>query len=82
MIKHFSMQPAATLSKMVSNSLLNVQRWLLTILHPLFLSGPEPAPQPRAVRSSTCQEHMNLHKRLDVVEKVLFLNQAHALSPK
>lgn len=77
MIKHFSMQPDAK---------IGIKRAALafndSVLHPPFLSGPEPAPQPRAVRSSTCQEHMNLHKRLDVVEKVLFLNQAHTLSPK
>ncbi|XP_032398011.1 placenta-specific protein 9 isoform X1 [Etheostoma spectabile] len=31
--------------------------------------GPEPELRPRAVRSSACQEHTNLHNRLDVVEK-------------
>ncbi|CAI5653374.1 placenta-specific protein 9 [Oreochromis aureus] len=32
-------------------------------------AGPEPDLLPRAVRSSACQEHTNLHHRLDVVEK-------------
>ncbi|KAM4600033.1 placenta-specific protein 9-like [Fundulus diaphanus] len=32
-------------------------------------AGLESDRQPRAVQSSICQEHMNLHKRLDVVEK-------------
>uniref|UniRef100_UPI0037E7F92A placenta-specific protein 9-like n=1 Tax=Semicossyphus pulcher TaxID=241346 RepID=UPI0037E7F92A len=32
-------------------------------------AAPEPDPRPRAVRSSACQEHTNLHGRLDVVEK-------------
>ncbi|KAI3362952.1 hypothetical protein L3Q82_011629, partial [Scortum barcoo] len=30
---------------------------------------PGPDLRPRAVRSSACQEHTNLHNRLDVVEK-------------
>lgn len=32
-------------------------------------AGPDPDLRPRAVRSSACQEHTNLHNRLDVVEK-------------
>ncbi|XP_042358299.1 placenta-specific protein 9-like [Plectropomus leopardus] len=32
-------------------------------------AGPEPDMQPRAVRSTACQEHTSLHNRLDVVEK-------------
>ncbi|GLD70689.1 placenta-specific protein 9 [Lates japonicus] len=37
----------------------------------LYASTPSPEPdlRPRAVRSSACQEHTNLHSRLDVVEK-------------
>ncbi|XP_031691702.1 placenta-specific protein 9 isoform X1 [Oncorhynchus kisutch] len=31
--------------------------------------GPESELQPRAVRSSACQDHSTLHDRLDVVEK-------------
>lgn len=43
----------------------------------VLFSGPESDMRPRAVRSSACQEHANLHKRLDVVEKVLSPNQPH-----
>lgn len=32
-------------------------------------AGPDSDLRPRAVRSSACQEHTNLHNRLDVVEK-------------
>ncbi|XP_044070902.1 placenta-specific protein 9-like [Siniperca chuatsi] len=42
---------------------------LILLLIGYAAAGPEPDLQPRAVRSSACQEHMNLHDRLDVVEK-------------
>ncbi|XP_029962055.1 placenta-specific protein 9-like [Salarias fasciatus] len=42
---------------------------LLLLLIGCAAAGPEPDLQPRAVRSSACQEHTNLHERLDVVEK-------------
>ncbi|AWP14397.1 putative placenta-specific protein 9-like [Scophthalmus maximus] len=42
---------------------------LLLLLIGYAAAGPEPDLRPRAVRSSACQEHMNLHNRLDVVEK-------------
>lgn len=42
---------------------------LIFLLIGYTAAGPEPDPHPRVVRSSACQEHRNLHKRLDVVEK-------------
>ncbi|XP_029377507.1 placenta-specific protein 9-like [Echeneis naucrates] len=42
---------------------------LLLLLIGSSAAGPEPGLRPRAVRSSACQEHTNLHSRLDVVEK-------------
>ncbi|XP_071400796.1 placenta-specific protein 9-like [Centroberyx affinis] len=42
---------------------------LLLLLIGYAAAGPESALQPRAVRSSACQEHTSLHNRLDVVEK-------------
>jgi len=36
----------------------------------VLFSGPESDLRPRAARSSACQEHTNLHNRMDVVEKV------------
>ncbi|CAN9500039.1 unnamed protein product [Ophioblennius macclurei] len=42
---------------------------LLLLLIGYAAAGPEPDLQPRAVHSSACQEHTNLHERLDVVEK-------------
>ncbi|XP_019946477.1 placenta-specific protein 9 [Paralichthys olivaceus] len=42
---------------------------LLLLLIGYAAAGPEPDLRPRAVRSSACQEHTNLHNRLDVVEK-------------
>ncbi|XP_031140145.1 placenta-specific protein 9 [Sander lucioperca] len=42
---------------------------LIFILIGYAAAGPEPELRPRAVRSSACQEHTNLHNRLDVVEK-------------
>ncbi|KAM3606069.1 uncharacterized protein V6R79_010169 [Siganus canaliculatus] len=42
---------------------------LIFLLIGYAAAGPEPDLRPRAVRSSACQEHTNLHHRLDVVEK-------------
>ncbi|CAB1443881.1 unnamed protein product [Pleuronectes platessa] len=42
---------------------------LLLLLIGYAAAGPEPDLRPRAVRTSACQEHTNLHTRLDVVEK-------------
>lgn len=42
---------------------------LIFLLIGYAVAGPEPDLQPRAVRSSACQEHTSLHSRLDVVEK-------------
>lgn len=42
---------------------------LLLLLIGYAVAGPEPDLRPRAVRSSACQDHTNLHHRLDVVEK-------------
>ncbi|XP_069545971.1 placenta-specific protein 9-like [Brachyistius frenatus] len=42
---------------------------LLLLLIGYAAAGPESDLRPRAVRSSACQEHTNLHNRLDVVEK-------------
>ncbi|KAM4591463.1 placenta-specific protein 9-like [Odontesthes bonariensis] len=42
---------------------------LLLILIGYTAAGPESDLRPRAVRSSACQEHANLHNRMDVVEK-------------
>ncbi|KAM9345222.1 placenta-specific protein 9-like [Symphorus nematophorus] len=42
---------------------------LIFLLIGYTAAGPEPDLRPRAVRSSACQEHTNLHNRLDVVEK-------------
>ncbi|KAM6997538.1 placenta-specific protein 9-like isoform 1-T2 [Tautogolabrus adspersus] len=42
---------------------------LILLLIGYAAAGPEPDLQPRAVRLSACQEHTNLHNRLDVVEK-------------
>ncbi|XP_059215653.1 placenta-specific protein 9-like [Centropristis striata] len=42
---------------------------LIFLLIGYAVAGPEPELRPRAVRSSACQEHTNLHNRLDVVEK-------------
>ncbi|XP_054456297.1 placenta-specific protein 9-like [Anoplopoma fimbria] len=42
---------------------------LILLLIGYAAAGPETDVRPRAVRSSACQEHMNLHNRLDVVEK-------------
>ncbi|XP_072247557.1 placenta-specific protein 9-like [Leuresthes tenuis] len=42
---------------------------LLLILIGYTVAGPESDLRPRAVRSSACQEHTNLHNRMDVVEK-------------
>ncbi|XP_020496964.1 placenta-specific protein 9 [Labrus bergylta] len=44
---------------------------LILLLIGYTAAGPESDLQPRAVRSSACQEHMNLHNRLDVVEKTV-----------
>ncbi|XP_024280796.1 placenta-specific protein 9 isoform X2 [Oncorhynchus tshawytscha] len=42
---------------------------LLLLLIGHTAAGPESELQPRAVRSSACQDHSTLHDRLDVVEK-------------
>ncbi|XP_070834277.1 placenta-specific protein 9-like [Chaetodon trifascialis] len=42
---------------------------LIFLLIGCAAAGPEPDLRPRSVRSSACQEHTNLHNRLDVVEK-------------
>lgn len=42
---------------------------LVLLLIGFAAAGPESDLRLRAVRSSACQEHMNLHTRLDVVEK-------------
>ncbi|XP_041722587.2 uncharacterized protein LOC121553507 [Coregonus clupeaformis] len=42
---------------------------LLILLIGYAAAGPESEFQPRAVRSSACQDHGTLHDRLDVVEK-------------
>ncbi|XP_062257202.1 placenta-specific protein 9-like [Platichthys flesus] len=42
---------------------------LLLLLIGYAAAGPEPDLRPRALRTSACQEHTNLHTRLDVVEK-------------
>ncbi|KAM8738204.1 placenta-specific protein 9-like [Acanthopagrus latus] len=42
---------------------------LVLLLIGYTAAGPEPDLQPRAVRSSACQEHTDLHGRLDAVEK-------------
>ncbi|XP_070772705.1 placenta-specific protein 9-like [Enoplosus armatus] len=42
---------------------------LILLLIGYAAAGPGPDLRPRAVRSSACQEHNNLHSRLDVVEK-------------
>ncbi|KAK2922238.1 placenta-specific protein 9-like [Channa argus] len=42
---------------------------LVLLLIGYAVAGPESDLQPRAVRSSACQEHTNLHHRMDVVEK-------------
>ncbi|CAJ1066938.1 placenta-specific protein 9-like isoform X1 [Xyrichtys novacula] len=42
---------------------------LIFLLIGYAAAGPDPDPRPQAVRSSACQEHVNLHNRLDVVEK-------------
>ncbi|KAM9365424.1 placenta-specific protein 9-like [Pholidichthys leucotaenia] len=42
---------------------------LLFLLIGYAAAGPEHDLQPRVARSSACQEHTNLHHRLDVVEK-------------
>lgn len=42
---------------------------LLLILIGYAAAAPDSDPRPRVVRSSACQEHTSLHKRLDVVEK-------------
>lgn len=49
--------------------------YIVSLFASLLLSGPEPDLRPRAVRSSACQEHTNLHKRMDAVEKVPFPNR-------
>ncbi|XP_041866559.1 placenta-specific protein 9-like [Melanotaenia boesemani] len=42
---------------------------LLLIVIGYTAAAPDSDLWPRVVRSSACQEHTNLHKRLDVVEK-------------
>lgn len=42
---------------------------VLLLLIGYTAAGLESDRQPRAVQSSICQEHLNLHNRLDVVEK-------------
>ncbi|KAL6101546.1 plac9 [Pungitius sinensis] len=42
---------------------------LILLLIGYAAAGLETDKRPRAVRSSACQEHTNLHSRLDVVEK-------------
>ncbi|XP_034537509.1 placenta-specific protein 9-like isoform X2 [Notolabrus celidotus] len=42
---------------------------LIFLLIGYAVAGPESNLQPRAVRSTACQEHISLHNRLDVVEK-------------
>ncbi|XP_030012025.1 placenta-specific protein 9-like [Sphaeramia orbicularis] len=42
---------------------------LLLLLIGYTAAGPDPDLRLRTVRSSACQEHTNLHNRLDVVEK-------------
>ncbi|XP_054885336.1 placenta-specific protein 9-like [Poeciliopsis prolifica] len=42
---------------------------LLLLLIGCAAAGPESDRRPRAAQSSVCQEHTNLHNRLDVVEK-------------
>ncbi|KAM8859907.1 uncharacterized protein AB9W97_019709 [Spinachia spinachia] len=42
---------------------------LILLLIGCSAAGPETDKHPRAVRLSACQEHTNLHGRLDVVEK-------------
>ncbi|XP_004076913.1 placenta-specific protein 9 [Oryzias latipes] len=42
---------------------------LLLLLAGITAAGPESDLQPRAVRSSVCQEHIDLHSRMDAVEK-------------
>ncbi|XP_068582909.1 placenta-specific protein 9-like [Cebidichthys violaceus] len=42
---------------------------LILLLIGYAAAGAKTDMRPRAVRSSACQEHTNLHNRLDVVEK-------------
>ncbi|XP_031697417.1 placenta-specific protein 9 [Anarrhichthys ocellatus] len=42
---------------------------LILLLIGYAAAGAETDMRPRGVRSSACQEHTNLHNRLDVVEK-------------
>ncbi|KAG7229869.1 hypothetical protein INR49_012393 [Caranx melampygus] len=42
---------------------------LLLLLIGYAVAGPEPDVRTRATHSSACQEHNNLHSRLDAVEK-------------
>nr|XP_046257404.1 placenta-specific protein 9-like [Scatophagus argus] len=42
---------------------------LILLLIGYAATAPENDLRPRAVRSSACQEHTNLHNRMDVVEK-------------
>ncbi|KAF6737442.1 Placenta-specific protein 9 [Oryzias melastigma] len=42
---------------------------LLLLLACLTAAGSESDLRPRAVRSSVCQEHTDLHSRMDAVEK-------------
>lgn len=44
---------------------------LLVFLIGCSSSDPEVDLRPRAVRSSVCQEHVNLHNRIDAVEKTV-----------
>nr|XP_028279857.1 placenta-specific protein 9 [Parambassis ranga] len=53
----------------VSSSSIGLLLLLTLLLIGCAAAGPEPDRRPRAVRSSACQEHTNLHSRLDVVEK-------------
>lgn len=67
---------------MITGCLILTVEWCLFEAHTLqyasFLpAGPEPDLQPPAVRSGACQEHVNLHGRLDVVEKVPLPNRSH-----
>ncbi|TMS04719.1 Placenta-specific protein 9 [Larimichthys crocea] len=42
---------------------------LIFLLIGYTAAGPDSDLRPRAVRSTVCQEHVNLHTRLDIVEK-------------
>lgn len=45
--------------------------FLVLLLIGCTSSDPDADLRPRAVRSSVCQEHMNLHNRMDAIEKTV-----------